>query len=184
MKLASIPDLKIFLDKTDSEADLLLAMIIEASSASFEGYTNRWFQKMSRTQYFDSGGTILQLRAFPIDMTVATVVTIDNDIQVSDDDYYVSPDKGYIEFQTSTVKGEPREISVSYTGGYEWTSGSGRLDVPIDLMFACLLQAALVFRNRRNLGVVSITLPDGSVNVSSQNEFLPQVVTVLDRYRI
>lgn len=184
MRLASTTDLKIFLEKTDSDHDLLLGLILDSISSSIESYTSRKFEKVSRTEYFNAGGDIFQLRAFPIDSAIATVVVVDSTTQTVNDDYYIYYDEGYIEFPSYTTKTDPKEVVITYTGGYSWTVGSGRINVPDDLMFATLFQAAYVFRNRKNLGMASLSLPDGSITVNNQDEFLPQVVAVLDRYKI
>jgi len=187
MRLATVSDLKTFLEKEDSVHDVLLGMIIEAVSSSFETYTNRKFEKQSRTEYFDTGGKIFRVRAFPIDSSISTVVIVDTITAVIDDDYYIHFDKGYIEFIGDTAPGiglGPRQVSITYTGGFGWSVGSGRVDAPTDLSFACLLQAAFIYKNRRNLGAVSISLPDGSISSNVQGEFLPQVQSVLDRYKI
>lgn len=184
MRLASLSDLKTVLEKTDGEHDTLLAIILDAVSAGIEGTTHRKFQKLARTEYFDAGGNVLQLKAFPIDSSTPPVVVVDDETYTENDDYKVFYDKGYIEFMTDTVKVEPRDIHVTYTGGYDWTVGSGRLDVPLDLVYATLIQAAYNFRNRKNIGVMTVSMPDGSISMNSQDEFLPQVRTVLERYEI
>jgi hypothetical protein len=184
MRLGSLTDLKVLLEKTDTDHDTLLGIILDSVSVSFEGYTNRNFEKLLRTEYFDTGGKIFQVRAFPIDSAIATILIIDGTTYTVNDDYYIFTDKGYFEFSSDTIKTDPKEVSITYTGGYSWTTGSGRIDVPNDLMFACLTQSAYIFRNRKNIGQNSVTLPDGSVNVNNQDEFLPQVISVLDRYKI
>lgn len=194
MRLASLVDLKKFLEKTDLEHDSLLELILDSVSSSFEGYTNRHFEKASRTEYFDSGGRVFRVSAIPIDSVIATVVIVDGTTQTNEDDYFVFHAKGYIEFSTDTYKVDPKEVEITYTGGYGWTAGTGdftltpgtgnRIDVPADLSFACIIQSSYIFRNRKNVGLMSISLPDGSINTNNQDEFLPQVLSVLDRYKL
>lgn len=183
MRLGSLTDLKIFLEKTDVDHDTLLGMILDSISSSFEGYTGRNFEKLARTEYFDTGGKIFSVNAIPVDTAIATVMIIDGITQTVDDDYFVWSNKGIFELTTDSIKVDPMNVSIAYTGGYAWTVGTGRINVPNDLMFACLTQSAYIFRTRKNIGLNSVTLPDGSINTNNQNEFLPQVLSVLDRYK-
>jgi hypothetical protein len=184
MRLATVSDIKLFMDKQDNDHDSVIGLIVDAVSGAMEGYTNRWFEKKSRTEYFNSGGNFFQLRAFPIDSVIATVVMVDGYRMDEGTDYFVFHDRGSIEFTADTEAVEPKNVSITYTGGYAWTQGSGRLDVPMDLYYACILQTSYNFRNRRNVGLTSISMPDGSINTSSQEELLPQVMNTLDRYQL
>lgn len=184
MRLASLTDLKVFLEKTDTTHDSLLAIILDSISVAFETYTGREFEKYSRVEYFDDGKKSYCVKAFPVDTTIASVMLIDSTAQTVDDDYFIWADKGIFELVTDSIKVDPKNVSITYTGGYSWTAGSGKINVPDDLSFACLTQCAYVFRNRKNIGMNSVSLPDGSVNVNNQDEFLPQVISVLERYKI
>lgn len=179
MQLISLSDLKTFLEKTDTTHDTLLLNIISYYSKRIETFCNRLFTKESRTEYFDAGNKKLYVAAIPIDLTTCTV-TLDDDVQVINDDYFVWADQGLIEFFLTPCYIEPKQIQVNYYGGYNLVDGV--VAIPDDLKFACVLQCAYVFRNRSKLGASSISMPDGSMSIML-TDFLPEVRSILKSYK-
>jgi hypothetical protein len=84
----------------------------------------------------------------------------------------------------------PQALKVAYTGGYHQPVGEGEqppegyTPVPDDLEMAVRSQVAYDFRRRRDIGLESVSFPDGSIQKMSSGEFLSSVKQVLDRYRI
>ena len=195
--LVPLATVKAFLeiDAAKTDYDSLLVTIIKYVSGRFETFLNRKLQKAERTQYFDAGRTKYFLEAFPIDSTASLTVTLDDTTQTVNDDYWVWPTLGLLRFDYSTSYTEPRELSVTYTGGYAITdtaigiSGISTvtetvlLEVPDDLAFACLLQTTFVFRRRKDIGLSSVSMPDGSINTIFAAELLPEVKRILMTYR-
>jgi hypothetical protein len=84
----------------------------------------------------------------------------------------------------------PKALKVTYTGGYdvffegEGSPPEGYNPPPDDLEMAARTQAAYDFRRRKDIGLESVSFPDGSIQKVNSGEFLPSVKAVLDRYRI
>jgi len=188
MRLVSLTDLKLFLEKTDINQDGILHMIIEHVSGWIETYLNRNLLKVSRTVYRDAGKRFYYLPAFPIDESVTLTVTYDGTLQTKDTDYFVRADDGLIEFQQSSIPSytDPKEVVIVWTGGYA-VSGEGDtecLAVPTNIQEAALRQCVYNFRRRKDIGVSSVSMPDGSVNKSPIDAFLlPEVKDLLRNYR-
>jgi hypothetical protein len=177
MLLASLSNVKAFLEKTDTAHDDLLTLIITGISARIELYLNRNLEKIARTQYFDAGRRHYFLPAYPIDLTASLIVTLDEAVQTKDDDYYVWENDGLIEFYAAPDYVEPRQISIVWTGGYTAAT------MPSEIQYATMLQSAFIFRRRKDIGVSSISMPDGSLSVNNPTDLLPDVKSLLKSLR-
>jgi hypothetical protein len=181
IRLVTLQSLKDFLEKTDNTQDALLNDIIGWVSKEFETYLNRNLKKEQRTKHFDSGNRIYCLPAYPIDSAATFTMTYSNATQTLNNHYYLYEDEGIVEFFCRTYYTMPKEIAVTWTGGFEEVNNV--LNVPDDIKFACVLQSAFVFKRRKDLGLNSINLPDGSVSVLSPTDLLPDVRKILNRYK-
>jgi len=188
MRLVSLIDLKTFLEKTDSTHDDLLGLIIDRVSLTIENYLNRNLLKAARTAYFDAGRIYYYLPAFPIDETATLTVTHVTTVQTKDTDYFVRANDGVIEFQKSSIPSytDPKELCIVWTGGYA-NAGEGNsecLEIPVDIQDAASRQCAYNFRRRKDIGITSVSMPDGSVTKSPiSTVLLPEVKDILRNYR-
>ena len=115
--------------------------------------------------------------------SIAPVVTVSDSTSYSDkSEYYVWENEGLIEFVTAPTYTLPRQVKIVYTGGYT-TDTNGILQVPDDIKRACLMQVAFDFRKRKELGITSISMPDGSTSIQNPSTLLPEVVRILKMYR-
>jgi hypothetical protein len=110
--------------------------------------------------------------------------------------YVYSPSEGFIRFITYPsemvpllVVGEqyyPDGIVVTYSGGYAYNAGIGLTDVlvglPGALVAAVKRQLLYEFQTRKGVGQSSVVMPDGSINMYENEEWLPEVRSVLKRY--
>ena len=177
MNLVTRATVKAFLEITVLTYDDLLDSLIAQNSKRIEKFCNRLFEKTARTQKFNAGRKDIFLPAYPIDSTATLTVTLDSTVQTLNTDYYVYHDEGWIEFFVSPSYTEPQQLSITWTGGYAVA------DIPSDLQYAAMLQVAFMFRRRKDLGVSSISLPDGSMSVNNPADLLPEVKHIIRSYR-
>ena len=175
-------DVKAIMEKTDTTHDTIITSLIQRVSASMEAYCNRFFKKVARTEVYNAGRKHYFLSAFPVDTTAALTVTLTGTAQTINSHYYLWEDMGLIEFITSPTDTTPKAVSITYTGGY--TETDSVLAVPDDLKHACIEQVMFLFRRRKDIGLSSVSMPDGSINVLSPNDWLKSVLGTLNRYRL
>lgn len=195
--LAPLATVKAFLEieseKTDY--DSLLVTTIKYISDRIQVFLNRQLAKEERTQYFQAGRKTYFLDSYPVDSAASITVILDDTAQTINDDYWLWPNSGTIEFDYATSYIEPRQINVKYTGGYAITdtmvgitgittiTETVLLVVPDSIAFACVLQTAFTFRRRRDIGLSSTSMPDGSINTMYAADLLPEVKQILKQYR-
>lgn len=188
MRLASLTELKAVLEKTDSNDDTLLGMILDHTSKLIETHLNRDMAKVERTVYRDAGKCYYYLSAYPIDENATLTVTYNGTAQTKNTQFFVRSEAGLIEFAKEAIPSynEPKELVIVWTGGYA-SSGSESslcLDVPLDMKEAVLKQCAYNFRRRKDIGLSSVSMPDGSISkFSSGIALLSDVRTILKPYR-
>jgi hypothetical protein len=188
MRLISLTDVKSFLEITNNNHDLLLSKIIERVSKRIESFLNRLLVKQERTVYRNAGKRYYYLPAYPIDESATLTVVCDGVTQTKNTDYFVWSDEGLIEFQKDAIPSyqDPKEVVITWTGGYA-TSGEGDtecLAVPEDIQDAALKQVVYNYRRRKDIGVSSISMPDGSVTkMPIDASLLPEVKDELIKYR-
>ncbi len=194
MLLVSVSEVKTFMEKTDTSHDALIGMIIEYVSAKIEIFLNRSLSKEYRTKTFDvkSKGKKYFLDSYPIDSSANITVTLDDTVETINEDYYVWFNEGVVEFDYQPTYIEPKQIVIDWLGGYETftTTVSGVVktelyssELPDGIKFATLMQSAFVYRNRLQLGVQSISLPNGSLGNIFSGDLLPEVKDILKMYR-
>jgi hypothetical protein len=89
MLLASLTDVKLFLELTNSNHDTLLNMLIEQVSKRVETFLNRKMEKTARTEYYNAGRKMYYLPAYPIDLTAALTITHAGSAQTINDDFFI-----------------------------------------------------------------------------------------------
>lgn len=178
MKLISCADLLAYLEKTDTAHNVLLDTIIEQVSQRIETFLRRKLKKEERTKVFNGGKKRYLLSAYPIDTGQTITIDIDGTTSFAEDtDYFVWGEMGMIEFNGKISNEKPRILSITWTGGY--TEASGVIAVPDDVKRACLMQSAMEFRRRKDMGISSVSSPDGNITVNRPAALLPEVIATL-----
>jgi hypothetical protein len=185
MKLISEGDLKQFASITNKQKDdKLLGIIIEQVSARIESFLNRDFVSQARTVYFDAGRRKYYVNALPVSLSpTAPVVTVNGVTQTVDSDYWIREEEGLFEFLYAPTYTKPKEVVIVYTGGYTADS-DGILPVPDDIKRACLFQSGHDYKRKDEIGLSSVRMGDGSANVNTKMELLPEVVRILKSHRL
>lgn len=181
MNLTTLDQVKALLETQETQWDDLIKELISAVSARAAAYCNRDFEQKERVEYHDGGGQYLYLKGLPV-VSIASIHG--SDTWVWDEgalipgDHYQLFGAGLLAYRFGVWPYGPRALKVVYTGGYAPEA------VPDDLEMAVRTQVAYDFRRRKDIGLESVSFPDGSIQKMSSGEFLSMVKQVLDRYRI
>jgi hypothetical protein len=181
MDLTTLTGVKALLELTEADWDALVKELIGAVSERCASYCNRDFASKSRVEYHDGGGRYLYLRGLPV-VSIASIHGSDTwewasgDLIDSGDHYLHS--SGMVGYRSGAWPYGPKSLKVTYTGGYAVNG------VPDDLEMAARTQVAYDFNRRKDVGLESVSFPDGSIQKVNSGEFLPSVKAVLNRYRM
>lgn len=181
MNLTTLAQVKALLELTETDWDALVEELIAAVSGRAGTYCNRDFEQQKREEYHDGGGQYLYLRGLPV-VEITAIYGSDtwewDEGNLIPSDYYQLLPAGMVAYRSGPWPYGPKALKVTYTGGYE--AGA----IPTDLEMAVRTQVTYDFKRRKDIGLESISFPDGSIQKVNSGEFLPSVKTVLDRYRI
>ena len=181
MDLTTLDQVKALLEQTEDNWDALITELIGAVSARCASYCNRDFERVERVEYHDGGGQYLFLKTLPV-ATISSIYASDTweweEESLVEADQYQLLSAGLVAYRFGAWPYGPKALKVTYTGGY------GEDAVPADLEMAVRTQVAYDFKRRKDIGLESVSFPDGSIQKMSSGEFLSSVKQVLDRYRI
>lgn len=178
MLLATLTDLKDFLNITNTDSDAILTDLLTKVSKRVETWLNRLIEKSARSKYYDAGRRLYYLPAYPIDTSASLTVYWQDQLQTVNSDYWIWDEEGMIEMYTLYEKTEPREILIGWTGGYSTVAS-----LPEDMQLGVVMQTAFIFKSKKNIGISSISLPDGSMSMNTPLQLLPEVKDILRPYR-
>ena len=194
MNLTTLAKVKTLLELTETDWDGLINELIGAVSERCASYCNRDFENKSRVEYHDGGGRYLYLMGLPVVGSITSIYGSDTwewasgDL-INADDYFLHA-SGMVGYRYGVWPYGPKALKVTYTGGYdafyagEGSPPEGYHPPPDDLEMAARTQVAYDFNRRKDVGLESVSFPDGSIQKVNSGEFLPSVKAVLDRYRI
>lgn len=168
-----LAELKEELQITNTAFDTDLERIISSVLARSDTDMNLKYSAITgNTQYWDGGTKTLYLDYANISNLT---VTDDGDAldEGSDYDYVLYPDRGIIKSTSEIFTSGLRIIAATYDGGYDED------DLPEDLRSELKKQMKFEFRRRKDLGLSSVTYPDGTVNKFIVDDWLPSVQKIL-----
>ncbi len=191
MNLTTLAKVKAFLELTEDDWDGLIEEIIASVSKRAEAYCSREFEKAERVEYHDGGGQYIFLKNLPVAKIDSIIGAVDLDFDncdlISADEYTLLP-AGMVANRFGTWLYGLKGLQVTYTAGYDpfpdEEGEESEIPIPADLEMAIRNQVAYDFKRRKDIGLESISFPDGSIQKVNSGEFLPSVKSVLNRYRI
>ena len=194
MNLTTLAKVKTLLELAETDWDGLINELIGAVSERCASYCNRDFENKSRVEYHDGGGRYLYLMGLPVAGSITSIYGSDTwewasgDL-INADDYFLHA-SGMVGYRYGAWPYGPKALKVTYTGGYgsffegEGSPPEGYNPPPDGLEMAVRTQVAYDFNRRKDVGLESVSFPDGSIQKVNSGEFLPSVKAGLNRYRI
>lgn len=185
MNLVDLPRVKAYLDLTSNDNDALLDDLISGVSDQIERYLGRGIELKSRTEVFDLEDyqDRLFLSAFPV--TTVTSVKYDITGVFSSGDvsgYYTNKATGVIRLPSSYDEAT-YAMQVVYTGGLAADVNGLLSGGWADLVNACSMQVAALFKRRQNIEQTSVSDAAGGVSYADL-DLLPAVKAILAPYRV
>ena len=183
LTLTTVEQVKTLLENPDPSLDTLIEDLINAFSQATEEYCLRKLDNDRETEVFDGGVSTIFLSRTPV--TKITGIWVDDDWVWGTDDlipsnhyYLVNANTGMVTYKYGFWYPSPEPkgvIKAVYNGGYD--------SAPYDLEMAIRTQVAYKVKRRKDVGLTSVAFPDGTIQKRLVDEFLPEVKSVLDRYR-
>lgn len=179
--LATLSELKSYLNITDTDSDTLLTMLLSSADSSIKTRTGRELELdgANRVEVMDGRGQPnLFLEKYP----VATFVSLEKNTGtipvpvwevIPTTSYAVRNATGIISFTGSEYRGINR-LRATYTAGYA--------TIPGDLKLACIKIAASAYNRRNSDGIKSETVNGDRLDFDA-SELPKDVEDIIDNYR-
>jgi len=188
-------------DEMDADTQAQLEAKVAEVSARVASFCNRTFQREERISYHDGGGRYLYLNEPPVQEIAEVLYSYswewDSATSYGPSDYaLVNPKAGMVGFKWGLWPEGPKALQVKATGGYDPFPPApeegqeapplpdGYTPIPADLEGAVCQQVVYEWRRRNDVGIRSVSLPDGTINKMDVGEWLESVEKTLKRYRI
>jgi hypothetical protein len=187
MPLVTLEEVKDYLDSmgVPLEADIYDSLIedeiIPSVSAEINGYCSRDFGEKERTEYYNGGTEFVFVKNPPI-VTLSSIY-VDDDYSWGEDylieagDYLVIEQNKILYKEGKWQSGEAI-IKVTYLGGYIYPAPvplGTHIELPKEVHNAALIQCAYNFKRRKDLGLASVSYPDGQIQKYETGNLLKEV---------
>lgn len=180
MKLISLSQFKKMAEIADSTEEGIITAVLEWISGAMEKALDRWLVKAQYVEVLRPEGSVAWIKAYPVDLAAAMTVTDYGQVLASDE-IYVDAERGKItRINGLFMQYNYPTLRVAYTGGYpqEGVKEEQSVLVPDDLKLACYLQSMYYWKNRKDLGLNTISMAGESVSIAPV-EWLPAVKAIL-----
>ena len=185
LALIRLDEAKAFIGKVTDEDTAILEQFIESVGVQFNGYTGRALitANYANETYDGNGKQIMWLKNYPI---TGNMAIYEDDILLTagnDNDYLCYNNEGKLMRVDDVWYFGPKEIQVTYTAGYNATSGN--ITLPADIRLAALQQVAAEFQRYKSKSwrEVSRSLADGSVSYENGGGLIDPVRHTLEAYK-
>ncbi len=179
----------------DPDKQAQLAAKITEVSVRAAKFCNREFERVERVSYHDGGGRYLFLPELPVQSIAEVLYSVEWDwdgaTAYGPSDYaLLSPKAGMVGFRWGSWPDGANALRVKSTGGYDPAPANpdnlpeGYVPIPADLEGAICQQVVYEWRRRNDVGIRSVSLPDGTINKMDVGEWLESVEKTLLRHRI
>jgi hypothetical protein len=185
----------------DADTQAQLEAKVAEVSARAASFCHRTFQREERISYHDGGGRYLYLNEPPVQEITEVLYSFSWEWDVATvygpSDYsLLNPKAGTVGFKWGLWPEGAKALRVKATGGYDpWPPAPGEgqeapplpdgyTPIPADLEGAVCQQVVYEWRRRNDVGIRSVSLPDGTINKMDVGEWLESVEQTLKRYRI
>ena len=188
MNLTTLAEVKEYLRTSGSSIgedfnSLIEDTIIPAVSLLIEKQCSRTFGEATFVEYHDGGGDFIYVKNPPI-MSVTSIYQ-DEDWTWDSSHLEIS----YINFadnigyKSGKWPYAVRSIKVTYIGGFVYLATPGsHIVLPNDIKYAATLQVAYSFKRRKDVGLQTVSFPDGSIQKFDTGPLLAEVKGYLAPY--
>lgn len=181
--LVSLPDMKDYLDISNTNDDGRIGHLIEVVSREFDTECHRSFLEEAHTEYRNGNGTEqLWLENAPVSAVTSINLDserdFDSDTLVDSDDYFVNTVAGVVARNTGYWPRGFQNVKVVYTAGYT------QANVPRDLRGAVYERVAQLWRrmSEKRVDMTSRSDASGDSRTFITERFPPTVTEVIERY--
>jgi hypothetical protein len=165
-----------------SDFNLMVDYCINAISEGFENYCQRTFALTTHTEtYNGAGAEFLYTNNYPI-TSVSGLYDDESwgwgsDTAFAANDYKISNDKKSIRLYDSIFFDEEENVKIIYTAGYS--------TIPADLETACIMEVCRMIDKfmMKTYDVQGNSNAGGDSQTFITDNYLPQTITVLNRYK-
>lgn len=177
--------------------DAVILAIIQGVEGLFVDYCGRQLVMTTEavTEDYTGMGPYLQLKRFPVIAISSVIEAVDwafatTEPLTADLDYRLvnSGVRGMLwRAWGQSWCGGPDSVRVTYRGGYcpaGQTPASGETAMPAALREAAIEQGSFIYKRRDDIGLISVGFEGGNFSKKTEIDLLPQVVTILDQYRL
>jgi len=192
MNLTTLEEVKEYLRTTGTPIstdfdDLIQLTIIPAISSGIEKFCSRIFGEGTYTEYHGGGVEVFYVKNPPI-VSITSIYQDEDWEWLSDNLIDASEYMNFVNsvgYKSGKWPYAFRSIKIQYIGGYTYpmpVPPGSHIELPVDIRYAATLQAAYDFKRRKDLGLQTVSFPDGNIQKFEVGPLLSEVKGYLAPY--